>query len=107
MKELKLIENNEDLERYGVEGWDAGRLIFIARLCYDAGYIAEEEAWGYIDSAYKTAHKRFNSWDELAKSYVIGRFLWSGGEAADESMAQLADNLVNEPNSPWQKVAWK
>ena len=106
LKELKLIEKKEDIEKYGVAGWDAGRLNFIARLCYDAKYIEEEEAWEYIDSAYLTAQRAFKSWDELAKSYVIGRFIWRGKDA-DDGMQQLADDLVNKPNSPWKQVAWK
>lgn len=105
LKKLKLIEKTEDVEKYGVVGWDAGRLIFIARLCYDAKYIDKEEAWAYIDVAYAQAQRAFKSWDELAKSYVIGRFIWQG-KAADDGMSHFADDLVNKPNSPWKQVKW-
>ncbi|MDR2913916.1 MAG: DUF1266 domain-containing protein [Tannerella sp.] len=106
LKKLKLIEETDDIEKYGVVGWDAGRLIFIARLCYDAKYIDEEEAWIYIDAAYAQAQKAFKSWDELAKSYVIGRFIWNG-KSADDGIQHFADDLVNKPNSPWKQVAWR
>jgi len=105
LKKLKTIEKTDEVEKYGVVGWDAGRLIFIARLCYDAKYIDEEEAWSYIDVAYAQAQKAFKSWNELAKSYVIGRFIWRGKDA-DDGMQYLADNLVNKPNSPWKQVEW-
>ena len=105
LKKLKTIEKTEDVEKYGVVGWDAGRLIFIARLCYDAKYIEEEEAWTYIDVAYSQAKSAFRSWNELAKSYVIGRFIWRGKDA-DDGVQYLADNLVNKPNSPWKQVEW-
>ena len=105
LKKLKTIEKTEDVEKYGVVGWDAGRLIFIARLCYDAKYIDEEEAWTYIDVAYSQAKSAFRSWNELAKSYVIGRFIWRGKDA-DDGVQYLADNLVNKPNSPWKQVEW-
>jgi len=105
LKKLNTIEKTEDVEKYGVVGWDTGRLIFIARLCYDAKYIEEEEAWAYIDAAYAQAQKTFKSWNELAKSYVIGRFIWRGKEG-DDGMQGIADDLVNKPNSPWQQVAW-
>jgi hypothetical protein len=106
LTELKIIKDVEDVEKYGVVGWDVGRLIFVARLCYDAKYITEQEAWGYIDAAYAQAQKTFQSWEALAKSYVIGRFLWKGADAAD-GIAEVANGLLTNPKSPWQQVAWK
>ncbi|GHV50398.1 hypothetical protein FACS1894181_10900 [Bacteroidia bacterium] len=106
LKTLKIIRQTSDIEKYGVVGWDAGRLVFIARICHDAQYITEQEAWEYIDAAYGQAQKAFGSWEELAKSYLIGRFIWRGKEA-DDGMDGLADNLVNKPKSPWKQVAWK
>jgi hypothetical protein len=41
----------------------------------------------------------------LAKSYVIGRFIWRGKDA-DDGMQHIADDLVNKPNSPWKQVEW-
>ena len=105
LKENKTIEKTEDVERYGVTGWDTGRLIFIARLCCDAKYIEEEEAWSYIDVGYAQAQSAFKSWDELAKSYVIGRFVW-GGKDANDGMQILANDLLEKPKSPWKQVAW-
>ncbi|MCL2247035.1 MAG: DUF1266 domain-containing protein [Lentimicrobiaceae bacterium] len=106
LKELNTIERTEEIEKYGVVGWDAGRLIFIARLCYDAQYIEEEEAWTYIDVAYAQAQRAFKSWEELAKSYVIGRFIWRGKDA-DDGMQLLANDLINKNKSPWKQVEWR
>jgi hypothetical protein len=106
LKNLNVINHTGDVEKYGVVGWDVGRLIFIARLCYDAKYISEQEAWEYIDAAYAQAQKTFNSWDELAKSYVIGRFIWKGKDA-DDGMDAIANDLLSKPKSPWTQVAWK
>ncbi|MDR0811333.1 MAG: DUF1266 domain-containing protein [Paludibacter sp.] len=106
MKNLNLITHEDDIEKYGVVGWDAGRLIFIARLCCDAKYITEEEAWEYIDVAYSQAQNTFNSWEELAKSYVIGRFFWQGKDA-DDGIQTIAENLLSSAKSPWTQVAWK
>jgi len=52
------------------------------------------------------AQKHFSSWGDFAKSYVIGRFIWSGGGQNDDEGLAHADDLVNKPNSPWQQVAW-
>jgi hypothetical protein len=81
-------------------------LSFIARLCYDAKYITEQEAWEYIDAAYEQAQKTFQSWEELAKSYVIGRFIWKGKDA-DDDIQVIAEDLVSNAKSPWTQVAWK
>ena len=43
-----VISGYEDLVRFGVTGWDAGRICFLARACYDMEYISEAEAWSYI-----------------------------------------------------------
>jgi hypothetical protein len=102
----KLIRTIDDVERYGVAGWDTGRLIFIARLCYDARYISEQEAWDYIDAAYAQAQRAFNTWDDLARSYVIGRFLWTGKDA-DDGMQLIAEDLLSKAKSPWKQVGWK
>jgi hypothetical protein len=102
---LNVIEDVEDIGKYKVFGWDVGRLVFITRLCYDARYITEQEAWAYIDEAYRQAQSEFRSWDELAKSYVIGRFVWKGKDA-DDGVATLADKLLRRSNSPWNKVPW-
>jgi hypothetical protein len=106
LKKLNIIQHADDIEKYGVMGWDVGRLVFIARICFDAGYISEEEAWTYIDVAYAQAQRTFNSWEELSKSYQIGRFIWRGKDA-DDGMHNIANDLVNSPKSPWQQVEWR
>ena len=106
MKNLKVINDIDDIKRYGVIGWDTGRNVFVARLCYDAKYINENEAWGYINPAYDLAQTTFNSWEDLSKSYIIGRFLW-GGKDANNGMDVLAEELLTKDDSPWKTVAWK
>ncbi len=97
-----VISSKEDIQFYGVLGWDYGRLSYLARICYDAKYLTEEEAWEFINEAYDKAQKHFTSWNDFAKSYVIGRAAWSGVE----EIASIAHNLLNNPNSPWVKLSW-
>lgn len=106
LKSCKVVENEADVARYGVVGWDAGRLNFVARACYDMGYISDEEAWKYIDKAYEMAHPRFQSWHDFAMSYVIGRAMWGGPNAHNSGMAYMAEELLTKPNSPWVTLAW-
>lgn len=106
MKKEGTITGIEDLERIGVGGWDVGRLSFIARACYDAGYIDEETAWKYLQDADRLAHEKLDSWKALAESYVVGRYLW-GGINADSSLIRLyATELCTKPDSPWNKIAF-
>ncbi|MDM8269394.1 DUF1266 domain-containing protein [Barnesiella viscericola] len=102
----KVIAVKDDLRRYGVTGWDAGRICFLARACCEMGYITETEAWQYVDVANELAHGAFSSWRELALSYVIGRSLWGGKRAYNSVMKDTADKLLADANSPWVKYPW-
>lgn len=102
----KVIATQEDLKHYGVVGWDAGRICFLARACCEIGYITETEAWKYIDDAYELAHTEFSSWKDLAMSYVIGRSLWGGKSAYNSVMKDTADELLTDEKSPWKRYAW-
>ena len=104
--ECGCITCREDLLRYGVTGWDAGRLIFMARACYDMKYISEAEAWDYIDRAYEMVRDRFSSWHDLAMSYIIGRALWGGKSASNSGMMYMAEDLLKSEKSPWTKIEW-
>lgn len=101
-----VISGYDDLVRLGVTGWDAGRICFLARACYDMEYISEAEAWSYIDRAYVLAHQECASWQDLAMSYIIGRSLWGGKEAYNSVMKSTADELLSVEKSPWVCYAW-
>ena len=102
----KVIAQKEDLKRYGVTGWDSGRICFLARACCEMGYISETDAWKYIDIAYNMVHAEFSSWEDMAMSYIIGRSLWGGKGAYNSVMKSTADELLTHVNSPWRKYAW-
>ncbi len=102
----KVITSKDDLRRYGVVGWDAGRICFLARACCEMGYITETEAWDYMNSAYELAHTTFVSWKELAMSYIIGRSLWGGKRSYNSVMKETADDLLTNPQSPWVQYLW-
>ena len=104
--EYKVISSKEDIKRYGVTGWDAGRICFLARACCEMCYISEAEAWEYIDKAYEMAHNEFSSWKELAMSYIIGRALWGGKKSYNSVMKDNAEELLTSDKSPWTKFDW-
>jgi len=106
LKEGHVISQNSDILTYGSNGWDCGRLVFLARLCYDAGFISEQEAWAYIEASHQLAQSSFNNWNDYGKSYVIGRAMWGGAESANQGIAVIAKQLVTLPNSPWVQMPW-
>lgn len=106
LKSDGIISHESDIEHYGIVGWDCGRLVYVARLCYDAGYITEDEAWQYIDSADALAHKTFHSWHDYGYSYVLGRAMWGGSSANNSGVASIAKTLLEKQNSPWVEMDW-
>lgn len=106
LKADKIIHNLLDIRKLGSCGWDAGRLVFVARLCFDAKYISEEEAWEFIDAAHQLAINEFHSWEDYAKSYVIGRALWGGMNSFNSGIAAIAEYLLEKPESPWVQLKW-
>lgn len=103
----KIISNIDELIKYNNVGWDCGRLIFLSRMCFDAGYITANEAWNYIDKAYDLATKNFNTWEELSKSYIIGRGMWGGESCANEGIMKIAEDLLKDEKSPWVQMSLK
>lgn len=101
-----IITNDEEFERLGTDGWELGRLVYVARMCFDAGFISETEAWNYIADAAGIAKEKFSNWKDFAYSYVIGRSLWSGKDSANSGIAYIAKYLLSEPQSPWVKLNW-
>lgn len=97
-----LIE--EDLRRCSVVAWDMGRLVLVARCCFDAGYIFEEAAWRYINNARRTSKEHYNSWEEFARGYVIGRAMWSGSGITLNGIISIAQGLLEDEESPWKQI---
>ena len=101
-----VVASKEELNGCNVTGWDAGRIVFLARACCEMGYLSEEEAWRYIGRADALAHETCGSWRELAMSYILGRSLWGGKRAYNSVMKTTADVLLNDPKSPWVRYPW-
>ena len=76
--ELGLAEDQQDIERLGIDAWDHGRIIHVARESYYLGYLTEEQAWPYILRAFSQAQQRYRTWVDYARSYLMGRYAWGG-----------------------------
>ncbi|MEZ4773197.1 MAG: DUF1266 domain-containing protein [Bacteroidia bacterium] len=106
---VEMIRNNQgDVQNTSFLAWDVLRFIDNCRTGYLAEYIDEEDAWNRIISAAQVLQSRFDSWQELADSFLLGREFWSGVETSrDGSVYQKAyERLIQEEKSPWNKIIW-
>ncbi len=89
-------------------GWDYSRDICLCRWGYMAGYITEEEAWKRIMAVARILQSKFDSWEDLARNYLIGRQFWSYKETQDDGYLceDALMRLLDMPSSPWNKYPW-
>lgn len=105
LQESGIVRDLSELKT-GCVGWDMARLVCIARMCYDCGYLSESEAWSYIREARETVASELNSWQELARSYIIGRAMWAGNDMMLDGLVEIATKGQAAPESPWKKLPW-
>ena len=101
-----ILQHEQDILKYGMIGWDCGRLVFLARLCYEARIITATEAWGFIDAAHELARITYEDWESYAKSYVLGRAMWGGVHSGNRDVASIARYLLERQDSPWRQMPW-
>ena len=73
----------QEFGKTGMDGWDYCRALQVLGSCYQCGYINLEEC---LDASLPIAQKlqsEFDSWDEVAQSYLYGYQFWSE-EVLDE-----------------------
>jgi Protein of unknown function (DUF1266) len=96
--EDKVINKNIDIKKYGIAGWDYGRGSFIARLCYEAGYMNLDQLKKYLKDCLAALKMNCPNWEAYAKSYIIGRAMWNGTD--NSGMVVIANDLLNNSKSP-------
>lgn len=104
LTEKGYISSQADLRNQSVLAWDMGRLVLIARCCFECGYITEEKAWCYMEEAHKKCCAVYSDWKEFAAGYVIGRCMWGGMKQMPGGIMGIAEGLLRDPESPWQKA---
>lgn len=93
-----LFENYAALERTRDTGWNYGRATFIARCCFEMGYLSENELKQYIEVSYNGLKNFCKTWKEYTSSYVYGRALAGGPH--NNGMISIAEDLLNNEKSP-------
>lgn len=106
LQEQGVVQSSDDLAR-GIVAWDMGRAILVARMCYDAKLITESQAWEVIAYASAAVSHSLSSWDEVAKSTIIGRAMWTGQGAALTDLIAVARECHVDPTSPWTTTPFR
>ncbi|REC62539.1 DUF1266 domain-containing protein [Chryseobacterium pennae] len=96
--EQKIITDFSQLKKIKDSGWNYGRSVFLARCCYELGYISEKEIIEYLAKSHRELKKYCSTWKEYTISYIFGRAIWGGGN--NNGMVQIADDLLNNNRSP-------
>lgn len=96
--EQKVITDFAQLKKIKDSGWNYGRSVFLARCCYELGYLSKNELQEYIAKSYTGLKKYCSTWREYTGSYIFGRAIWGG--ANNDGMMQIADDLLNNEKSP-------
>lgn len=96
--EQKIITDFSQLKKIKDSGWNYGRSVFLARCCYELGYLNENELKDYLAKSHAELKKYCSTWKEYTTSYIFGRAIWGG--ANNNGMIQIANDLLNNENSP-------
>jgi hypothetical protein len=97
---------HESLGNKGILGWDAVRYICLCRWGYICGYLTEDEAWKKIMPVSRFIQKTFDSWQDLATNYIIGREFWSPEDEDRYLFYDTYMRIFEMPDSPCKKLPW-
>lgn len=96
--EQEIITEFDQLKKAKDSGWNYGRGVFLARCCYELGYISENELVAYLAKSHKELKRYCSTWKEYTTSYIFGRAIWGG--QSNNGMIQIANDLLNSDQSP-------
>lgn len=98
LMEQNIIADFSQIKKTKDSGWNYGRGVFLARCCYELGYLSENELKDYLEKSHIDLKKYCSTWKEYTTSYIYGRAIWGG--ANNSGMVQIAHDLLNNENSP-------
>lgn len=104
IQEKNLLKAGE--EKIDILAWDMGRVIYLARHAKNLNYISEEEAWNVIDKAVSKMQKVYNSWEETARGFMLGRNMWNGDYGQLIVTTNTYRDLINDPESPFKEISY-
>ncbi len=107
LKNHGIVGEPEVLTILDATAWDMGRMVNIARYCYDCGYLTESKAWEYILHAGRVSESCYIRWEDFGKAYVIGRAIWGGENINMYTTMTTYESLKDHKDSPWKMAPLK
>lgn len=101
----EIVHSDERLESIDTTAWDMGRMVNVARWCYEIGYIPESLAWEYIFQAEKVCADIYADWANFGKSYIVGRAMWGGVGMQLTNTIDMVERLHKDDKSPWRHMS--
>ncbi|MBX0288896.1 DUF1266 domain-containing protein [Hymenobacter sp. HSC-4F20] len=90
-----------------IAGWDYARIVNLAYWTRDVGLIDDDTAFHYFNVGAKLALREFNSWEELATSFLAGRVMWSPDDIeGHQILGGFAEYLLTAQNNVWVECPW-
>jgi hypothetical protein len=87
----------------GVEAWDIGRMVSVARMCGDEGLLDWDEVATIVAWVGQATKGCYRTWDEVAVAFLIGRACLYNSGITFNGLTQLSDELLTNPASPWAR----
>lgn len=78
--------------------FDYGKGAFLARCCFELGYLSENEMKLYLEESYYELKTVCSTWSQYVASYVLGRAIWGGSH--NSGMIQIGLDLLHHKKSP-------
>lgn len=87
--------------------WDYARIFMLVRLAFDIKWITAPEFWHILKAFAPAIQQHYNSWEQMAYTFLEARKLWAGTEITQQDrFEKLIQKLLNEPTSVWNNVSW-
>lgn len=91
-----------------VAAWDYARIVNLAYWTRSVGLLDDDTAFYYFDAGARLALERFTSWEELAVSFLAGRFMWSPDDQdGNHRLGAIAKYLLGATHNVWQECPWQ
>ena len=104
-----IIKDIPGMKERTLRAWDWGRSVSLCRWGYNAGFLTEEETWEKILSNREKILSYYNSWEDYATGYALGRMFWSSYDSDYDEYQNRANEvfrsysqLIHREDSIWQ-----
>jgi hypothetical protein len=85
------------------------RLVFMARVAFEAGYVSSSEAWEIGARTARRLQKAHRSWSEMGDAFLLGLQYWQvarGVEPAGGPHLEVVRWAQEDRVSPWNELQW-